>query len=350
MNDDSALSVVVLPEPVPPQTSIVARARTARARKSSSGRRRASRSPTRSSGVKPRRRKRRIVSAGPSSASGGITTFTREPSGCVYTRQSNRRAGNDSSPSSAATPPARTRSQSPRCSAPMPQHGRCRRVPRDADDVPAFSHPRRHALRGGNTQGVAPRIGGRGWPWPPLAAHGDRRRRLRRSSRPLRAGPSPATECSAPRRGRAAAVSEPISEARVRRRSTRLRAEGWRVRHGVTWPGRRRHRSRGRSPNGFGFAIETKTLRFSPDDNSSVQRRAQLARPPQTAFPRGVLPVLCVVHGRRAPVIEQACSSSRSTACWTRCRAAAAECPTRGRERRVRRRAFGPWRSDAVGL
>ena len=39
MNDDSALSVVVLPEPVPPQTRIVARERTARARKSSSGRR-----------------------------------------------------------------------------------------------------------------------------------------------------------------------------------------------------------------------------------------------------------------------------------------------------------------------
>ena len=36
---------------------------------------------TSSSGVKPRRRKRRIVSTGPSNASGGITTFTREPSG-----------------------------------------------------------------------------------------------------------------------------------------------------------------------------------------------------------------------------------------------------------------------------
>ena len=64
MNDDSALSVVVLPEPVPPQTRIVARARTARARKSSSGRVSVPFS-TRSSGVKPRRRKRRIVSAGP---------------------------------------------------------------------------------------------------------------------------------------------------------------------------------------------------------------------------------------------------------------------------------------------
>ena len=36
---------------------------------------------TRSAGANPRGRKRRIVSTGPSSASGGSTTFTREPSG-----------------------------------------------------------------------------------------------------------------------------------------------------------------------------------------------------------------------------------------------------------------------------
>ena len=77
---DSALSVVVLPEPVPPQTRIVARARTARARKSSSGRVSVPLA-TRSSGENPARRKRRIVSAGPSSASGGSTTLIREPSG-----------------------------------------------------------------------------------------------------------------------------------------------------------------------------------------------------------------------------------------------------------------------------
>ena len=38
MNEDSALSVVVLPEPVPPHTSTVQRARTARPRKSSTAR------------------------------------------------------------------------------------------------------------------------------------------------------------------------------------------------------------------------------------------------------------------------------------------------------------------------
>ncbi len=95
MKLDSAFSVVVLPEPVPPQTSMLARARTARARKSSSGRVSVPLA-TRSSGVKPRRRKRRIVSTGPSSASGGITTFTREPSG--------RRASHSGSASSTRRP------------------------------------------------------------------------------------------------------------------------------------------------------------------------------------------------------------------------------------------------------
>ena len=95
MKDESALSSVVLPEPVPPQTSRLQRRRTARASSSASG---AVSVPlaTRSSGVKPRRRKRRIVSTGPSSASGGITTFTREPSG--------RRASHSGSASSTRRP------------------------------------------------------------------------------------------------------------------------------------------------------------------------------------------------------------------------------------------------------
>ena len=79
-NDDSALSVVVLPEPVPPLTRMLRRARTARASRSRSG---GSHVPaaTRSSALIPRARKRRTVRIGPSSASGAMTTFTREPSG-----------------------------------------------------------------------------------------------------------------------------------------------------------------------------------------------------------------------------------------------------------------------------
>src|SRR4051794_9860228 len=95
MNEDSALSSVVLPEPVPPQTSRLQRRRTARASSSASG---AVSVPfaTSSSGVKPRRRKRRMVRTAPSSASGGITTFTREPSG--------RRASHSGSASSTRRP------------------------------------------------------------------------------------------------------------------------------------------------------------------------------------------------------------------------------------------------------
>ena len=82
MAPDSAPSVVVLPEPVPPETRIVAFAVTHSARNSAS--------PgvtvppaTRSRSENPRLRKRRIVRQGPSSDSGGMTTFTREPSGSL---------------------------------------------------------------------------------------------------------------------------------------------------------------------------------------------------------------------------------------------------------------------------
>ena len=70
MKLESALSSVVLPEPVPPQTSRLQRRRTARPSSSASG---AVSVPfsTSSSGLNPRRRKRRMVRTGPSSASGG---------------------------------------------------------------------------------------------------------------------------------------------------------------------------------------------------------------------------------------------------------------------------------------
>ena len=80
MNAESALSVVVLPDPVPPLTSTFNRAAMAARSRSCSGGDQVPEA-TSSSGENPRRRKRRIVSTGPSSASGGITTFTREPSG-----------------------------------------------------------------------------------------------------------------------------------------------------------------------------------------------------------------------------------------------------------------------------
>ena len=80
MQAESALSRVVLPDPVPPETRMLRRARTASASRSrSSARQGARRRPARR-GPGARAAKRRIDSAGPSTASGGITTLTREPS------------------------------------------------------------------------------------------------------------------------------------------------------------------------------------------------------------------------------------------------------------------------------
>ena len=80
MKLDSTLSSVVLPAPVPPDTMMFRRAPTAALRKSSIGCVSDSRS-TRSCAPSRSVRKRRIDSAGPSSASGGMMAFTREPSG-----------------------------------------------------------------------------------------------------------------------------------------------------------------------------------------------------------------------------------------------------------------------------
>ena len=80
MNDDSALSIVVLPVPVPPETRQLSFAFTHAARNASiSGVAllMAIMSLTRR-GEPP---KRRIESTGPSMASGGMMALTREPSG-----------------------------------------------------------------------------------------------------------------------------------------------------------------------------------------------------------------------------------------------------------------------------
>ncbi len=76
---DSAFSVVVFPEPVPPLTRIDARAATHTASSSATATGIVPRA-TRSRSENPSRRKRRIVRHGPDSDSGGITTFTRDPS------------------------------------------------------------------------------------------------------------------------------------------------------------------------------------------------------------------------------------------------------------------------------
>ena len=79
MKPERMLSSVVLPAPVPPETRMLSRAPTAAFRNSSIGCVSDSRS-TRSWAPSRSVRKRRIDIAGPSSASGGMMTLTREPS------------------------------------------------------------------------------------------------------------------------------------------------------------------------------------------------------------------------------------------------------------------------------
>ena len=80
MKDESAFRSVVFPEPVPPETRMLRRARTmAWSTITISG----VMAPTRqrSSIMRGERPKRRIDMIGPSSASGGMIALTREPSG-----------------------------------------------------------------------------------------------------------------------------------------------------------------------------------------------------------------------------------------------------------------------------
>ena len=79
MNDESTLSVVVLPEPVPPDTNTLSLASTQTRRNSNiSGV--AVPKRMRSSTVNGLAENFRMVMTGPTSESGAITAFTREPS------------------------------------------------------------------------------------------------------------------------------------------------------------------------------------------------------------------------------------------------------------------------------
>jgi len=132
-----------------------------------------------------------------------------------------------------------------------------------------------------------------------------------------------------------------VSETRVRRALDALCAEGWRVAHGVRWRGRGDIDHVVCTPDGLGFAIETKTRRYS---RTQLERTAATARwlaRRRWRFPRGVLPVLCVVYDRNVPTVEQAVLIVSLDGLLDALRAAAVESPTSPREWRLRRRAFG---------
>ncbi|MEO8690872.1 MAG: nuclease-related domain-containing protein [Solirubrobacteraceae bacterium] len=95
------------------------------------------------------------------------------------------------------------------------------------------------------------------------------------------------------------------SEAQIRRALEPLAREGWRVAHGVDWPGRGDLDHVLRSPSGVGFVIETKTLRYSRAHVvRTVDASRWLARK-RRRYPCGVLPVVCVTRARRVEQFEE---------------------------------------------
>jgi hypothetical protein len=80
----------------------------------------------------------------------------------------------------------------------------------------------------------------------------------------------------------------------VRRALAPLQGHGWRVRHGLRWPGGGDVDSVAVAPSGVAFAIETKTRAYDERHLRRVREQAVwLARRRRT---RGALAVLCIVR------------------------------------------------------
>ena len=94
------------------------------------------------------------------------------------------------------------------------------------------------------------------------------------------------------------------SEHAVRLVLNELSRSGWVVRNGVRWPGGGDVDHLVRSPDGLGFAIETKTRTFSQEHLRRTRATARWAGRRRRRYPHGVIPVLCVVRARR---VESRC-------------------------------------------
>ena len=89
------------------------------------------------------------------------------------------------------------------------------------------------------------------------------------------------------------------SEKRVQRALEPLLAEGWRLRHGLSWCGRGDVDHVAIAPTGVAFAIETKTRSYDERHLATVRDHAEwLSRHRRRWSPNGALPVLCVTRGR----------------------------------------------------
>jgi hypothetical protein len=82
----------------------------------------------------------------------------------------------------------------------------------------------------------------------------------------------------------------------VRRALEPLTGEGWQVRHARDWPGGGDLDHVVRSPSGMGFVIETKTLRWNRVHLARTIEAARWLARRRRRYPRGVVPVICVVH------------------------------------------------------
>ena len=89
------------------------------------------------------------------------------------------------------------------------------------------------------------------------------------------------------------------SEQAVRLALNKLAGSGWMVRNGVLWPGGGDVDHLVRSPNGVGFAIETKTWTYSQEHLRRTAATARWAARRRRRYPHGVVPVLCVVRAHR---------------------------------------------------
>ena len=94
------------------------------------------------------------------------------------------------------------------------------------------------------------------------------------------------------------------SERAVQHALKELAGSGWVVRNGVRWPGGGDIDHLVRSPDGVGFAIETKTRTFSEAHVRRTAATARWAARRRRRYPGGVVPVLCVVRANR---VESRC-------------------------------------------
>lgn len=140
------------------------------------------------------------------------------------------------------------------------------------------------------------------------------------------------------------------SERAVQHALKALVGSGWVVRNGVRWPGGGDIDHLIRSPDGVGFAMETKTRSFGEGHLRRTAATARWAAQRRRRYQRGVVPVLCVVraHGvecRYGDVVVVSLDRLLALLERTALSASRSERPVGGRWRKRRVRCI-----DSVGL